>query len=134
MTPYEAAQDVLNTVVEQLISAPTVQFAQLGPPVVDCASVISAATGLDESPLPGCACGSITIITTVARDCAFVSNDDGSNNPAAIAAVSAQIDGDSIALRRVGEMYVESEWSIGWSLDGGLAITSLSITMPLSCG
>ena len=134
MTPYEMAQDVLQTVADLLVEPPTVRFAQLGPAVIDCASVISAATALEENPTPGCACGSITVVTTVARDCAFTSNEDGSNNPEVIAEVSAKIDGDGIVLRQVGALYIESEWSVGWSLDGGLAITSLALTMPLPCG
>ena len=134
-TPYELAQDVLATVVEIMdTAAPTVQFAQVGPQVVDCESVITAATTLEESPLPGCDCGRITLVTTIARDCAMTANDDGTNNPEAIAAVSALIDNDAIALRSVGQVYVLGEWSVGWSLDGGLGITSLTITMPMPCG
>jgi hypothetical protein len=135
MTPYELAQEVLATVETELGEAtPAVKFAKLGAQVVDCESLIVAATGLEPSALPNCECGSATIVVTLARDCANEANQDGSNNPEAISSISSEISGDGTALTAVAKLWLQAQWSIGWSIQGGIAITSLQLTIPLPCG
>jgi len=133
MTPFQLANSILETVVCALDNPPATAFAQVGTQVVDCESLIVAVTSLDKSALPNCDCGRVTVIVTLARDCANESNPDGTNNLEVISSVSEQIDEDGASLRAVGQEYVESEWSVGWTIEGGIAITSLQLTMPMPC-
>lgn len=133
MTPFQLANSILETVVRALNNPPATAFAQVGTQVVDCESLIVAVTSLDKSSLPNCDCGRVTVFVTLARDCANESNPDGTNNLEVISSVSQQIDEDGTALHAVGQEYVESEWSVGWTIEGGIAITSLQLTMPMPC-
>lgn len=134
MTPFQFANSILDTVICVLDDPPPTAFAQVGTQVVDCESIIVAVTSLDKSAMSGCDCGRVTVVVTVARDCANESNPDGTNNLEVINHVSQQIDNDGIALRQVGFEYVESEWTVGWSIEGGIAISSLQLTLPMPCG
>ncbi len=133
MTPFELAESVLESVLDELNDAPATAFARVGTAVIDCESVIVAVTSVDKSPLPNCDCGRATIFATVARDCANEAYPDGTNNLEVINEVSALIDADGLSLRSVGQAYVEADWAVNWTIEGGIAITSLQLTMPMPC-
>jgi hypothetical protein len=135
MTPLEFAQDVLNTAANELVDAPQTQYAQLGTQVVDCESLIVAATNVSESPNDtNCSSGQVTFVVTLARDCANVANRDGTTDVDALSTVNAVLERDGAALRAIADLYLEAtDRSVAWTYEGGIAVTSMQMTVPIPC-
>jgi hypothetical protein len=140
MTPLAYAQNLVADLVRSypLLPAPPAH-AQLGDLVVDCAGVYATVLTVTEYEIaPNC--GSITMadITVVAaRDCANVSNDDGTTNWAAQDTVSAQMDADADVLwewagkQRADAFAPTNPPSITFMITGGVALTTLGVQLPV---
>jgi hypothetical protein len=139
MTPYEKAQDLLKSLEVACPNLPTLAYAQIGGQVVSCESLIIAATGADGQPQDPlnlkCAFNQIgTFVITVARDCAFEATEDGVDDPVEVARVSAQMDQDGDCLwgwAQNLDPYISKDFSLGFTLQGGLAITSMQLTLGI---
>ena len=142
MTPLAYAQDLVDELARTypLLPAPP-KHAQLGDLVIDCAGLYATVLTLTESEVGAKNCGYITLadITVVAaRDCAHVSNDDGTTNWAAQDAVSAQMDLDGDMLWEWAEKQRASAFfappnppSITYMITGGVALTTLGVQLPV---
>jgi len=138
-TSLDRAQELLDLIVSEAATAevtlPTLQWSQLGDPVIACESVVTSASSI--VPLDGAPenCGPpqvVELVGAIAR--AYVcQNDDGTDNPAAIEAASAVMaeDGDVLwtaaygLTRYLGPLGV----SINWVIEGGLVYTSVTVTV-----
>ena len=136
MTPLEYGQELLDDLKARVLSAPANSYAQLGPPIIDCESIIVAATGADGQPLsgvPNCDIAQIgTYSVSIARDCSDVANEDGTTDVTALNKVSEQQDTDAKSLWEWAEgldFFITKSFSVGWVITGGLAITTLTLTI-----
>lgn len=141
MTPLAFARDLVDNLVATypLLPAPP-QHAQLGDLVIDCAGVYATILNLTEFAVGGRNCGYVTIadISVVAtRDCANVSNEDGTTNWAAQDVVSAQMDLDADMLwewaekQRADAFAPTTPPSITFMITGGVALTTLGVQLPV---
>ena len=135
-TPWQYGKVLLESLEGWVVPLPDERFAQVGGQVVSCESLIVATTGANSQEMLGAPqCDVIQVATyevTVARECSDMSNNDGTNDQPAIAAVSAQMDQDGDALWRWAqqlEFYWVKSFDLGWVITGGLGITSLSLTV-----
>ena len=136
-TPLSYARILLDDLSNSIVPLPDERYAQLGGQVVVCESLIIGTTGITSQEMLGPQCDVVQVASydiTLARDCANVSNDDGSNNGPAIVAVSDQIDADADALWRWAqglEYYVTKTFDITWVITGGIAITTMTISLGI---
>ena len=140
MTPLAYAQDLVADLVRLYPSLPAPpSHAQLGDLVVDCAGVYATVLTVTEFDLGG-NCGFITladISVVAARDCANVSNDDGSTNWAVQDVVSAQMDADADVLwewaekQRADAFAPTTPPSITFMITGGVALSTLGVQLPV---
>ena len=135
-TPWQYGQELLDQLEQIVVPLPDERYAQLGGQVIACESLIVASTGIQaQEVLDTPRCDVVQVATydiTLARECANVSNDDGTNNPEAIVDVSAQIDQDADALWRWAqglEYFWTKTFDVSWVITGGLAITTLTLTV-----
>lgn len=137
MTPLEYAEKLLGDLKAACPSSPDMAYAQVGTQVVGCESLIVAVTGTDARELQegGLRCGYLQIATyvvTLARECAVEFSDDGFDDPVEIKRVSEQMDADGECLWEFAssiDPYITKDFSVGYTITGGLAITSLQITL-----
>lgn len=141
MTPLAFAEDLVDDLTFQypLLPAPPAH-AQLGDLVIDCAGVYATVLTLSDFEIGGRNCGTITLadLTIVAaRDCANVSNDDGTTNWVVQDQVSAQMDLDSQAMwewaqkQRVDSFAPTTPPSITFLITGAVAMTTLGVQLPV---
>jgi hypothetical protein len=143
MTPYEYADlKMLPSLVAQLEAAglqvPTRQWAQVGAAVViDCESVIISASDITPVEIaPNCGwVERTTFLVSVAYDCQFPANEDGTTNIEKMKEVSDLLDQVSAVLKDYaiseGEqsVLITPEWSITYGIEGGLGYCSLQLTI-----
>ena len=119
------------------VAIPEMSFSKMGEQVIACESLIFAATDLAAQPLfdeQGGRCGDIqvgTYVITSARDCAYEMEEDGTDNVEEVTAISKQIDhdGDCLWDRALSiDEYMAKDFSLGFAITGGLAISSLQLT------
>lgn len=143
MTPLEFGDHLrkdFESYAENLnprLAVPESSYAKMGDPVIATESFIVASTNVDATPLfdeQGGRCGYIqvgTYVIALSRDCAYEMNDDGSDNVEEVKRISNQIDRDGDALwdwALTIDGYMSKDFSLGFALTGGLAITSLQLT------
>lgn len=146
MTPYQKAQQILADLEARAadigLDLPTLRYAQIGTPVVSCASLIVAVTNLapeaggagveDIVVCDAAQMGTFTILFS--HDCSWVANDDGSDDPARVVEASAHMDASGSFLWDYANEYVpyiSKTWSLSWSLVGGLGISTLTLTVGI---
>ena len=144
MTPLEYGDHLrkdFESYAENLnppLTIPKSSYSKMGEAVIANEALVVAATGADATPLfdeQGGRCGYIqvgTYIMALSRDCAYEMNDDGSDNVAEVQRISKQIDRDGDALwdwALTLDAYMTKDFSLGFALTGGLAITSLQLTV-----
>lgn len=145
MNAYTKAQQLLALIVAEALpkepdySLPTNQYARVGTAVVSCASVQVAALDMQTE---GAALGVLTVdcndaiqlssfACIISRDCGWEANEDGSDNLEAVAAVSAMGAEDADFLWTWAnnyDEYISKAFSVGWSITGGILITTLTLT------
>lgn len=141
MTPLQFTQSLVDDLVAVygFLPAPPAH-AQLGDLVVDCAGVYATVLNLTEFPIGDFNCGAVTLadITVVAaRDCANVSNEDGTTNWVTQDRLSAQMDLDSDILwdwaekQRADAFAPTTPQTITFMITGGVAMTSLAVQLPV---
>lgn len=145
MTPFEKAQQLLQSLVDYGdakvssgdwpgYSLPTIQYAQMGEPVVACELVTVAGSTV----VPHAAYGPVdcnasqlgTFFVIIARDCANISDNDGITIPEVAEEVSALIDRDGQLLWDWAanlDDYLSKEWSVAWALVGATGVTTLQL-------
>lgn len=143
MTPYEYAEALRKEFedfahnCQPAVTIPEMSYSKLGEQVIACESLIFAVTDISAQPLfeNGMVCGFIqvgTIVVTLARECSYEMRDDGSEDVDQVTAIAVQLDRDSDCLwdwaQRV-EPFIVKDFSIGFVNTGGLAITSLTLTV-----
>lgn len=142
MTPWGKADSLLKDLISAAgvahLSLPERRYAQLGEPVVACAAVQVALTGLEQAgpeyqPQAGCVTAQVgTFVVIIARDCAVVFNDDGTDDPKLVVDVSQDMSEDGDFLWNWAnevETFITKTMSLSWILEGGLSITSVSMTL-----
>ena len=140
-TPIGKARELLAQIetaaVAARITLPKTRYAQLGEPVVTCAALIVTLARLDPAGpeynvQSGCLTSQIgTFTLTIARDCAVTYDEEGIDDPALVDEVSQIMsdDGDFLWNFAAGlSLYLQKDWAMSWSLPGGLAISTLSLT------
>lgn len=145
MNSYEKAQQLLELIVSEALpmepgfSLPTLQYARVGTAVVSCGCVQVAALDMATD---GAALGQLIVrcddaiqmsnfACIIARDCSWTANDDGSDDPAEVAAMSVKAAADADFLWSWAQHYNEfysKAFSVGWLITGGLLITTLTLT------
>jgi hypothetical protein len=144
MTPLEFA-DHLRKDFESYASEfsppvgiPEMSYSKMGEPVIACGSLIVATTDLAAQPLfdnIGGVCGYIqvgTFLVALSRDCAYEMNDDGTDNVEEVVEISKQTDHDGDCLWSWAlsiDPYMTKDFSLGFAITGGLAISSLQLTL-----
>lgn len=152
MTPYEKAQQILDEVKALadsrflILPGPEMNhYAQVGNNVIACAGVTVTYTGSNVDPLTPanaeniaafqsmqCGPGQLGIFNIViARDCANIANQDGTDDPVKVAALSALMDADGQLLWDFAVAYdawISKDWSTGHAIDGALGISTLLLT------
>ena len=145
MSPYEKAQAILADLVARAAAEspeprvlPSIQYAQIGAPrTVTCESlVVGAATvaadGADDSESIMCDAIQVgTFMLVYALDCSWTSDEDGTDNPELVAEVSGRVDaaGDFLwAYANELDPFLSKEWSLGFTMTGGLGIATLTLT------
>ena len=136
MTPLAYANKLLDD-LKAACSAPEMAYAQVGQQVIGCESLIIAVTGTDarEMQTGGLNCDYsqiATFVVTLARECAIEFNDEGFDDPDEVKRVSEQMDQDGECLWKWAlsiDPYLEKDFNIGFQIMGGLAITSLQLTL-----
>lgn len=141
MTPLEYAEELRKLAADELVVAgatvPSRTWSQLGDIVLECEALVSSVTNMIALELggPPCDYGQVGIITiSIGRECANVSNDDGTTNVEAALAVAAQQDRDGEALWNVGEAveaFLQKDFAMAWAILGGIAITTLTLTIGI---
>lgn len=143
MTPFEYADSLrkdfedFSATCSPPVTIPAMSYTKLGEQVIACESLIFAVTDISAQPLfeNGMVCGFLqvgTIIATLARDCAYEMEEDGTENVEQVAAIAADLDRDSDCLwgwALTVDPYMVKDFGIGFTIIGGLAITSLSLTL-----
>lgn len=139
MTPIEFA----NTLAADLATLPLPQpvYAQMGDIIVDCAgTTVSVMITTEQEMVAGGMCDVIEmadLIVIAARECADVSNDDGTTDHVAMDAVSAAMSADSVVLKDWADKMMALSWwrlgrpSITYMIQGGIAFATLSVTLPI---
>ena len=141
MTPLSFTQSLISDLARSypLLPAPPAH-AQMGDLVVDCAGLYATVLARTQYEVGGPHCGYVTLadITVVAaRDCANVSNDDGTTNWPIQDVVSAQMDMDSEMLWEWAEKQQADAFtpvtppSITYMITGGVALTTLAVQLPV---
>ena len=140
VTPLAFAEELVTDLIRMYPSLPAPPtHAQLGDLVVDCAGVYATVLNLTEYDL-GSNCGSILLadITIIAaRDCANVSNDDGTTDWAKQDVVSTNMDADSEAMwewaqkQRADAFSPTTPPSVTYMITGAVALTSLAVQLPV---
>lgn len=144
MTPLEKAQQILDQIVAKATPLgpdyvlPDLRYVQLGTPVISCASVIVAGLSLatDGASLGilNVDCDAMQVCTfqvTIARDCSWVANEDGSDDPTRVAQASAMLSSDGELLWDYAQHFVPmvtKQWNNAWDLIGGIGISTLALT------
>lgn len=147
MTPYEKAQQILDSVIaagEDQIGLgtwpgwglPTVRYAQMNAaPVISCevltVSVMDVAPHTAYGPVECNASQLSTFSIILARNCMNTSDDDGVDVPEAVESASVVADQDAQLLWGWADSYsafLSKDWSISWTLNGGIGITTLTLT------
>lgn len=145
MSPYEKAQAILAALEVRAAAEspepralPPVRYAQMGAPrTVTCESLIVGTTsvtadGADDTE--GINCDAIqlgTFALVYALDCAWTSEDDGTDDPTKVAAASARMDdaGDFLwGYANDLDPFLSKEWSMAYTWTGGLGIATLTLT------
>jgi len=142
MTPLEYADHLRKDFEEYAVACgvaiPKVSYSKTGDMVISCESLIAAASSVDATPLfdeQGGKCGYIqvgTFIIALSRDCAYEMEDDGTENVEEVKRISAQTDKDADCLWSWVlsiDPYWAKDFSIGFANTGGLAISSLQLTI-----
>jgi hypothetical protein len=140
VTPLAFAQDLVDELARAhpLLPAPPAH-AQLGDLVVDCAGLYATVLNLTEYSL-GNNCGSILLadITFVAaRDCAHVSNDDGTTNWVQQDVLSARMDADADAMwewvqkQRATAFAPTTPPAVTFMITGGVAMSTVGVQLPV---
>lgn len=138
MTPYTKARSLLDDIVEQAdtshVTLPETRYAQVGTPVVAAPEVTVACPSIDqatEASQTRCAVPQLgTFQLIIARGCPDIANNDGTNDPEAVAKASEMIGQDVDILWAVCnayEAYVSKRWSASWQITGNLAITTVTL-------
>lgn len=144
MNAYEKAQQLLQLIETEALpfepeyTLPSQRYARVGTGVISCASVQVAA--LDMSP-DGLDNGQVTVhcdaiqlsnfACIISRDCSFVANEDGSDDPKRVGEASALGAKDAQFLWNWAQhydAYFSKQFSVGWIFTGGILITTLSLT------
>lgn len=142
MTPLAKARELLTELNAFAITQPVPvdlpsrQYAQLGEPVVDCASVIVALTAMEPHPLTEVGCSPVQLGTfqlLIIRSCSWVvDNDSGITDVDSMTDVADTADTDGQLLWAFADQldeFVSKEWSVGWALtDAGLGVSSLQLS------
>lgn len=141
MTPLAFTQDLIVDLARSYPQLPSPTHAQLGDLVVDCAGLYGTVLNLTEFAVGGgINCGFITLadITVVsARDCANVSNDDGTTNWTVQNVVSVAMDADSTVLwewaekARVDSFAPTTPPSVTFLITGGVSMVMLNVQLPV---
>ncbi len=142
MTPLAYANELLKSFedfaannCDKPLDLPEMRYAQVGAQVVGCESLIVASTGADAREMGGLECDFLqvgTFVVTLAHECAIEFTDDGFDDPVEVARVSEQMDRDGECLWEWAlsvESFMEKDFSLGFDITGGLAITSLQLTL-----
>ena len=143
MTPYKKAKQLLEAIVKayedhgSLETLPERRYAATSEPVVDCASVIVSLTSMTaaegyEAPCNVPVLGTFSIV--VARECANTSNAKGMTNVEQTELVAKIQSDDAEALSSFARnlpTYISKSWNIVMVITGGLAITSLILTVGI---
>lgn len=144
MNSYEKAQQILGLIVSEALplepdfTLPELQYARVGTPVVACASLQVSALDMNTDGanvgLLNVLCDDAIQMTNFAcilsRECAWTANEDGSDDPAQVAAMSVVGAADAAFLWDFAQHYDEylsKSFSVGWSTNGGLVITTLNM-------
>jgi hypothetical protein len=104
-------------------------------PVVACEAlqVYMTRMGQDTNP-ESCGCGqTANVVCVLTRDCANMSNDDGTDNPPVVEEVSELMTLDGVVMSNVAMVYLDATWNIEFTVTGGLGITSMSMDLPIPC-
>lgn len=137
MTPLEFTRDLAADLTTR--GAPPESHAQLGEIIVPCAGTYVSIVNQVQVDL-GNNCAPIELVDVVAvlaRDCANVSNDDGTTNWTAQDQVSAGLDADGAMLWDWGEKLLAAAWyrtgtpTLTYTILGGIAMVTLGIQLPL---
>ena len=137
-TPLEFGKALLDDLTAVVVPLPGERYATLGNVVVSCESLIVSSTGVDGqqlSDVPQCDVVQIGgYVISLARECSNVANDDGTTNVAVAETVSVKMDKDAETLWNWAqglEVYITKDYSVAWVITGGLAITTLSLTVGI---
>ncbi len=145
MNAYTKAGQLLELIeaaalpLEPEYTLPSQRYARVGTAVVSCACVQVAALDMNidgaNSGITNVICDDAIQVSTfaciIARDCAFVSNEDGSDDPARVGEASAIAAQDSEFLwnwAQTYDEYLSKTFNVGWLFTGGILITTLSLT------
>lgn len=148
MTPLEYAdqirkqfEDYATDVCELTLPEEKQRYSRLGAAVIACESLIAAVTDAQAIPINeggGTAWNACqftqqaTIIITLARECSYEMEEDGTDDPVQVAAISASMDKDGECLWTWAhdlETHMGKSFEVSFTLLGGLAITALSLTV-----
>ena len=142
MTPLEFAKVLAKELDALLLPDPV--HAQLGDIVVDCQGTTISVMNVSEQNASITSAGGICdvvemadIIAIAARECADVSNDDGTTDHDAMDAVSATMDADgTILLDWADQKLAEAFFRLGrptliFTIQGAIAFVTLSVTLPI---
>jgi hypothetical protein len=142
VTALTVANDVLKVLAVQYPGAPEPQWAQLGSPILTCASTSVGVISSSELPLfpDNAKCGSIdnhTLMLVIARECGVTFDNEGQTVPAKVEAVSRMMEADAEALDGVLDTFTSGERVIGapsisYLNEGGLAVTSMTVIITES--
>ena len=139
MTPFDKAKQLLERVEESgrvlCVDLPSNRYAQVGQPVVACSLVTVACTSIDIDQATGpekCNASQLaTFAIIIARDCSWTSEQDGTDDVAKVDVVSAEIASDADVLWHMANNYsafLSKRWSVAWTIEGGLGVTTLTLT------
>lgn len=139
MSPLEKAQQILDQLVDKAadesFTLPTQQYPQTGDPVIACAlftvavSSVLVAEAYGPNACNASQLGTFSIV--IARDCGNTSRQDGSDDPAAVAAVSQTLSADGEFLWSWINNYIaylSKEWSVSYVIQGGLSMATMQLT------
>jgi hypothetical protein len=147
-TPLEKAREFLATIEDMApamgIVLPELRYAQLAQPVIACSSLIAAVTNTIPHAEYGGATGSrgnifgfecnasqqSTFVISLSRECSWISNEDGTDNPEEVVKVSEQMQADHDLLWYFAadlNPYLSKSWSIAMAIMGGLSIVTLQL-------
>lgn len=142
MTPLEKAKDILKQINaradESGLRLPSMQLAKLSPtpPVIACEELLVAITAItlpDETFEPDCNPARLaTFVIILARACAQEADPQtGVDIPENVRTIHAGLDRDSDFLwdwAAEYDYYLSKTWDMAWGLEGGLAVSTLTLT------